>query len=260
MRILILLCLLAVPTLADPTPPAPAKVGGIVEMGPALTPPKGESTTVPVGRFFAFKTADASPSYIPSTDAYRVYKVKPGSVYTGVKYDAAPGATEPEEYSWPDATVYVLLARNKPGTTHTIQPLKNGPADVGPVSNGAPFTIIISGKGPQPPPPEPDPKPDPKPEPTGEGAWIEVIEETSARTLETAGVISDLKFWQSLEAKGHAWRHYDKDAKDIPKGHYKGDTLPILLIVSKGGNQLYRGPLPKTTAEISKIVTETTGK
>jgi hypothetical protein len=250
MRSLLFLFLLASPIAAQP----------IRVMGP-LPPPSDLKPVVSPGRFFAFQPADDSPSYIPSTDAYRVYRVKPGSVYIGVKFDAKADA-EPEEYVWPDAKgpVYVLLARNVPGT-HTIQLLKNGPADVGPVVNGMPFQLVISGKGPMP-PPKPDPVDPPAPKPAGNKAWVVVVEETSMRTPEQIRVLADLKYWQSLSSSGKhlGWRHYDKDSPDIVgKGYFKGDSLPVMMLIDKDGNEIYRGPLPSSTAEIDRIYAEKTG-
>ncbi len=147
---ILVLALAAQAFCADPPPPS------IRILGPALE----QSPTVPVtvlpGRFIPVSPTDGAPSYVAPTEAYRLYRVPPGSSYTGIKFDASPDA-EPEAYSWPDSKspVYVLLARNRVGQ-HKIQFVKNGPAEVGPVENGAPLLIQI-GQVPTPMPPAPVP-------------------------------------------------------------------------------------------------------
>jgi hypothetical protein len=256
MRSLLFLFLLALPASAQP----------IRVMGP-LPPPSDVKPVVSPGRFFAFQPADDSPSYIPSADAYRVYRVKPGSVYIGVKFDAKPDA-EPEEYVWPDAKgpVYVLLARNVPGT-HTIQLLKNGPPEVGPVVNGMPFQLVISGKGPQPPPkPDPVDPPAPKPDGTspfpGDGLKVLVVYEQSApHSPEMNAILYGKKSRDYLDAacgKGN-YRIFDKDVplageselwKNVMTRPRK--SVPWLLVGN--GKTGYEGKLPDTEAEFLDLI------
>jgi hypothetical protein len=115
---------------------------------------------------------------------------------------------------------------------------------------------VEAGEGPQPPPD------DDKPKPVGKPAWLVVLEETSARTLEHAKVLGDAKYWDAVKAssKYSGYRFYDKDSPDVKaKGYFKGDSLPVLLIVDDAGKELYRGPLPNSTAEIDRIYFEKTG-
>lgn len=153
------LAMLSSPWLGAADPPAPT----IKVLGPALE----QSPTVPVvvlpGRFVPVAPTDGSPSYVAPNESFRLYKLPPGSAFVGVKFDAPPDA-EPESYSWPDnkGTTYILLARNRVGV-HRVQFVKNGPAESGPVENGAPFLIQI-GTVPEPmPPPKPAPVPVPIP-------------------------------------------------------------------------------------------------
>lgn len=117
---------------------------------------------------------------------------------------------------------------------------------------------IQNGTKPQPPPVPPNPGPTPEPTPKGEPGWIVIIEETSQRGLNDPN--SDLNYWKGLKEKGHSYRFYDKDAKDIPAGYYTpGETLPKIIIASKGGDLLYSGTRPSTTTGITELVTKYTG-
>lgn len=126
--------------------------------------PLGSVVTAP-GRFIPITPPAAVPSFLADSEAYRIYRVPAGTVFVGIQYDAAPNA-EPEAYKWTEKMVYVLLARNLPGT-YQLQFLKNGPEDIGPVVNGNPLTISITGPRPPPGPTPPTPPTPPQPpEPT----------------------------------------------------------------------------------------------
>lgn len=251
--------------VSPPAAPAnsPGDGPGVVVLGPnaRTVEPPSSVLSVPPGRFFAFSPADGAPSYLAPSDAYRVYAIKPGGQYTGVRFDAPDGA-DPESYEWPDAKgpVYVFLARSKPGD-YSIQLVKNGPEAVGPVANGKPVNVRIGQGAQPPPPPQPNPDPNPKPSPTGETAWVVVLEETSQRTLSLTGLMDEMR--TKIPAQGHKYRSYDKDQGDLPKGYLKSaDSLPELIIVNLKGVELYRATITKGTtfADISKIVTKYTGK
>lgn len=141
--------------ISDPIPALEQKLEGIKVLGPALAEMRADAPyEVSPGRFLALTSKDGLPCYIPESPAYRIYKVKPGSTFHGIKFDAPIGA-EPEEYSWPNekGNVYILWARNVDAVS-SVQMLKNGPVDVGPVLNGKAI-FIKTGKGPQPPPVDP---------------------------------------------------------------------------------------------------------
>ena len=181
---------------------------------------------------------------------------KPGTEFIGIK----EGTVTPDAHVSPASKSEVLVIWGKSPGKVTISAW--GSKDNKAVKLATKVVIVDGGD--EPPPIPPGPKPQPIPEPTGKPAWLIVVEETSARTAETVEVLSDLDFWNALCTKGHNWRFYDKDAKDLAaKGYYtSSDTLPVFLILDKDGNLIHKQSLPvgsKGKAEISKVVVEKTG-
>lgn len=226
----------------------------------ALTPPRivsapvarveeSAETTLSVGRFrFVMVQGYAGPITWDWTngEAVSAFALKSGSEFPGF----IEGGKRAEIHKVPESQSEVLAVFGE--AAGSVQVTAWGIRDGKPVKLG---TQVISVGGARPPPVPVPPGPTPK----GEAAWVIVVEETAQRTAATAKLLTDLKYWNGLTAKGHQWRHYDKDARDIPAGYYQGDPLPIMLIVSKDGKQLYRGPLPATAAEITATVELVTG-
>lgn len=256
---------LALSSCAAGEPPrlvaSPAADGpGARVLGPEL---KAESDgpakvyTVAPGRFLPLTPLGGAPCYIPASDAYRIYSLKPGDNFIGIKFDA-PANAEPESYSWPKETgpVYILLARNKP-SDHAIQLLKNGPPETGPVPNGSPINVKI-GQGAIP-PPDPKPQPNPAPQPFA-GKWrILIVEETADAANNRGAFLSDKELNDYIHAKCSSKpRIVDQDVKDAtgkpPKDMVpwlnlaKGKRLPQLYVVADDGNILWQGDLPNTPA------------
>jgi len=104
---------------------------------------------------------------------------------------------------------------------------------------------------------KPDPRPQPEPKPAKPIAWVVVIEETADRTPSTSAVISDLKWWQSLEARNIKWRHYDEDSDDgaTYAAAISGMQLPVVLLLATDGTVIDKLPLPATTAELERRIT-----
>ena len=119
---------------------------------------------------------------------------------------------------------------------------------------------VDSGMAPQPPPD--DGKVDPKPKQAV--AWVVVVEETSQRTADTAKVLGDLAYWQSLLKRTPAveWRFYDKDSADAKLRNFDvfgaEIGLPAVLFLAADGKKIGGFKLPKTTAEIDAKLKEYT--
>ena len=98
---------------------------------------------------------------------------------------------------------------------------------------------------------EQGPDPGPVKEPV---SWVVIVEETAARTPETARVTADLKFWESLESRGIQFRQYDKDSEEAEQylSTIDASSLPVVLFLSKSGRVLDRFPLPADTAAIER--------
>lgn len=112
------------------------------------------------------------------------------------------------------------------------------------------------------PPPEPDPKPI-----SDRVFWVVTVEESADRTPDTAKVLGDLKYWQSVGTV-HKWRHYDRDSEQgkgyAAKAKEKNVTLPALLLYADGAKSgdepVAVVALPKTTAGVSEVIKANGGK
>ena len=158
----------------------------------------------------------------------------------------------PEDRSYDGPFIYVVRAAGVGECTLVITPLGlKSDADILTAR-----LAVNSGKAPQPPPD--DGKTDPAPKQVI--AWAIVVEETSQRTADTAKVLGDLAYWQSLKAKGVDWRFYDKDSPDAKLRNF--DTfgaevgLPAVLFLAADGKKVGGFKLPKTTAEIDAKMKE----
>ena len=123
--------------------------------------------------------------------------------------------------------------------------------------------------------PTPNPGPDPEPEPTPdpspidiaktEGSWILIIEQTENRSLETAKLIRDIPFWQSVQARGLNPRPYDYDAPEAKPYRATADAAGMPVVIIVGGQGELKGhvlatfPLPGKAALDAKIK-EVTGR
>lgn len=104
---------------------------------------------------------------------------------------------------------------------------------------------------PLPPGPFPDPlPPNPTPIVTVDATLI-VIEETASRTPETAAILTDVAFWNSLGCK---WRFYDDDSPDAAVYLPMVSERPGLIVFDKAGKKTWAGALPKTTDDIRRLV------
>lgn len=251
------------PKTTEP-PLAPPAIGLMVPGRVAQAPPLASTITVQAGRFIPVITTDGNPSYIPPSEAYRVYKIAPGSFFTGVKYDAPDGA-ENEPYSWPDVkqNVYILWTRPIPGK-YSVQAVKNGPADVGPIPNGGPISIEIIGGKPIPPvPPIPPPVPPVPPGPVT-GLRVVLVYESSANmsreqlnTLYSTKISDYLDKHTAATDGGVGWKRWDKDIDTSKSGPTwqklwtatkpKLGTLPQFVIVTDQTGEIL--PFPATEAD-----------
>lgn len=205
--------------------------------------------------------------------------------------ETGPAATKPAS---PAVLIYVQSDRD---LTKSLVKIKCSTADVKMIETGV-YVVSTAGKhvldvnviseaplqwddesltvtvgGTPPPGPTPDPKPDPKPDPPPtpidisktEGAWVLIIEQTETRSLETAKLIRDIPYWQSIQARGLNPRPYDYDAPEVAPYRATADAigLPAVIIIGgKGelsGHVLAKFPLP-SKAELDAKIKEVTGR
>lgn len=85
--------------------------------------------------------------------------------------------------------------------------------------------------------------------------WFVIIEESTDRNGETAGIIADAALWAEAKAAGIQYRIYDKDLPDAApyKATAEAAGLPAYLFISN--NRLLRsGRLPASRDEVRKIL------
>lgn len=105
-----------------------------------------------------------------------------------------------------------------------------------------------------------------RPEVTDEPLWFVVVRESEDDAPSVSRVLKNTPFWQSLEAEGHHWRHYDDDQPEVAAGKYleslkaSGVSEPGLLVLKQSGEKVKAVPLPKTTDEIAALKKEITGR
>lgn len=132
---------------------------------------------------------------------------------------------------------------------------------------------MIPTPTPQPQPSPPQPNPTPVPVALEDRVWIAVVEETDQRTLDTARVLNDYGFWESVRARGNAYAFYDRGDDTapnpdlVPLGYLQDIVsanvpLPAMLVLKwqSGHRPLEVIPLPKTTAGIDAVIKKWTGK
>lgn len=144
------------------------------------------------------------------------------------------------------------------------------------VVSSAECVVVIRGPPvppvpPVPVPPGPNP-PGPTPGPLAK-LVIVVIEETAQASADRAAYINNKELQDRIKAKGHTWKLADQDAKD-PQGNTppslapyiaeaKKHGLPYLFLVNriddKTGEVRYQGALPKTPAELVKLIEQVGG-
>lgn len=152
-----------------------------------------------------------------------------------------------------------------PNTTVIVMASENG--EPSKFADIAVVTLTV-GSGPNP-GPNPDPNPDPplppKPEPKPVNSPVKfavVVEESGQRTADVAKVLGDLVYWKSVEAKGVRFMFYDKDAQWPKQSGYldaiqrSNLQLPALLLLSKDGDLVSIGQLPKTTKDVDAKLAE----
>lgn len=104
--------------------------------------------------------------------------------------------------------------------------------------------------------PIPSPIPSPKP-----GSWVVLVEETQERSSDTAKLLSDGQWMESLKARQLKFRAYDDDQPEsatyVPIANAAG--LPAVVVVSPEGVVLASFKLPSDRAELDRRIKEATG-
>lgn len=76
-----------------------------------------------------------------------------------------------------------------------------------------------------------------------EGSWVVIVEQTEDRSLQTAELMRDLPYWQSLKARGLKYRHYDYDSDNAAPYRAKADSIGMPAGLILGGQGELEGKL-----------------
>ncbi len=127
-------------------------------------------------------------------------------------------------------------------------------AKAGKLSQIALTIITVPGA---PPTPTPTPIPD-GPTPTAKSLSIVTIDDTTARTAQTAAFLGDDVYWQSLVTTGN--RFWKLDKTDPVTARYAALTaagLPVIILMDAADSKvLYSGPLPVDKTALTALITK----
>lgn len=145
-----------------------------------------------------------------------------------------------------------------------VEPLATGEVELLIVPSGAVDeasvvrrTLVVSGNGPRPPPkPEPGPTPTPI---TAKTLTVVIVEKALERTPESAAIIANLSYWDSLKATVETV-HIVPIGSSIAELYKKqvannSGKLPIVILMDHESKKvLFSGPLPEDTAAMTTLI------
>lgn len=91
-------------------------------------------------------------------------------------------------------------------------------------------------------------------------AWVVIIEESSSRDKNTALILQDWTWRQSLEERGINFRTYDDDQKEAEGYRKLNLSLPAIVFILPDGQVVKTAKLPKDKKGVENLILEVTGK
>lgn len=244
--LLALLCQDASPfrlPVIDSTPPAPQPV----EPKPV--------TVLPEDSFFVIES-EVQAIVLHSPDGLLSVTEDQGPIRLRGKFAGGSGRVETKTFSGK----YV----------YTIEGVRAGKAELilipsGVVSSDQILRLMLSVNGAQPPPDDDKPKPGPTPPPTPHSGKVhlDIIEDVTNRTAETAVVLSKVVQWSELIDGGNSYLIRDKDstAAKMMQADYAGNDLPVVIVRDQSSKQVLRVmPLPEEFDTLKRLVEEVAGE
>lgn len=244
--LLMLLCQDASPfrlPVIDSTPPAPQPV----EPKPV--------TVLPEDCFFVIES-DVQAIVLHSPDGLLAVSEDQGPIKLRGKFAGGSGRVETKTFS--GKFVY------------TIEGVRAGKAELilipsGVVSSDQIVRLMLSVNGAQPPPDDDKPKPGPTPPPTPHSGKVhlDIIEDVTNRTAETAVVLAKVVQWSELVDGGNSYLIRDKDstAAKLMQADYAGNDLPVVIVRDQSSKQVLRVmPLPEEFDTLKRLVEEVAGE
>lgn len=90
--------------------------------------------------------------------------------------------------------------------------------------------------------------------------WIVIIEESSERSPETAILLANKTWRDSLETRKINWRIYDKDQAEAERYSSIINSLPCVIFITPDGKVVNQSPLPADAKSFDKLISEIMGK
>ena len=91
-------------------------------------------------------------------------------------------------------------------------------------------------------------------------AWVVIIEESSSRDKNTALILQDWTWRQSLEERDINLRVYDDDQKEAEGYRKLNLPLPAIVFILPDGQVVKTAKLPKDKKGVENLIHEVTGK
>ncbi len=91
-------------------------------------------------------------------------------------------------------------------------------------------------------------------------AWVVIIEESSSRDKDTALILQDWTWRQSLEERDINLRVYDDDQKEAEGYRKLNLPLPAIVFILPDGKVVKATKMPTTKKDVESLIHEVTGK
>lgn len=254
-QITIVLGMFAAVASADETQPAkPIRLPVIDSAEPEpVTPPSPKPvTTLPEDHFFVVES-DVQLIVLHSPDGILTVDAETGPIRLRGRFAGSTGKVETKTFNGP--FVYCIESKQAGNTELILIPS-------GVTSSDQIVRTMLSVRGSQPPPDdEKKPKPDPKPTPHSGKIHLDIIEDATNRTADTAICLKQIVGWSELIDAGNSYLIRDKDsaAGKVMEQDYQGNSLPVVIVRDKETKKVLRVfPLPEFET-LKRLVKEVGG-
>lgn len=235
-------------------PQKPIRLPVIDNAEPApITPPQPKPVTVlPEDHFFVVES-DVQLIVLHSPDAILDVSEDQGPIRLRGKFAGGSGKIESKTFS--GKYVYTIEGKQTKQTELVLIP-------VGVTSSEQIVRAVLSVNGAKPPPiPDDDKKDEPQPTPHSGKVHLDIIEDVSNRTADTAICLKKVVGWSELIDAGNSYLIRDKDstAAKLMAADYAGNDLPVVIVRDKQSKKVLRVmPLP-TFETLKTLVSEVGG-
>lgn len=210
-------------------------------------------TVLPEDSFFVVES-DVKAFVLHSPDGLLSVTEEAGPIKLRGKFAGGSGKVETKTFSKP--------------FVYTIEGVKTGQCELiliptNCTDSGQIKRLVLSVNGAQPPPDDGKKDPQPGPTPHSGLVHVDVVEDVTNRTADTAIVLNKLATWEAFSDAGNSYTIRDKDsaAAKLMAQEYAGNDLPAVIIRDKATKKPLRVmPLPKEFETLQRLVNELGGK